>query len=333
MSIEAYAASRHFGKLEALLERDRLAFRQKMAWLLSAACVLAATVVLAGGWIGCDRGLHPTQAADTYSLSQFDLPSPQAVSFHTRDGLRLAGWFMPGTNGATVVLVHGRGGTRMRMLPHAHYLHRDGFSVLLFDLRYRGESEGQVSTLGAKEAWDIEDAVRYLRNRSEVDPERIGVQGGSLGAVSAILAAAHTPEIKGVVAEIPFADLRSAIAHSFHHHREGVGLPSFPFAPMSMFFCEVRLGIDIDDVSPKTVIGMISPRPVFLIDDLEDDRFPSDSVEVLYEVAGEPKALWQIQALHGKGWETAPKEYERRVLAFWRQTFGIAQVQSSNISG
>ena len=99
MSIEAYAASRRFGKLEALAERDRLAFRQKMAWLVAGACVLAATVVLAGGWIGCDRGLHPTQAADKYNLS-------------------------------------------------------------LFDLRYRGESEGKVSTLGAKEAWDIEDAVR-----------------------------------------------------------------------------------------------------------------------------------------------------------------------------
>ncbi len=55
-------------------------------------------------------------------------------------------------------------------------------------------------------------------------------------------------------------------------------------------------------------------------------------MEVLFEVAREPKILWQIPAAHGKGWETAPEEYERRVLAFWRQTFGIAQAQPSNIS-
>jgi len=49
-------------------------------------------------------------------------------------------------------------------------------------------------------------------------------------------------------------------------------------------------------------------------------------VEVLYEAASEPKQLWQITgAPHGKGWETAPQEYERRVLAFWRKTFKIAQ--------
>ena len=299
---------------------------RKVYWALAVACVAAAIVVLEGGWFGCDRGLHPTQMADKYTLSHFDLPPPEAVSFHTRDGLRLAGWFLPGSNGPTVVLVHGRGGSRTRVLPHADYLHRGGFSVLLFDLRYRGESEGEEATLGAKEVWDVEAAVGYLATRPDVDPERIGVQGGSFGAVSAILAAAETPEIKGVVAEIPFTDLRAAIAHSFE---QGVGLPSFPFAPISTFFCEVRLGVDIDDVAPTSVIGMISPRPIFLIDDLKDNLFPSDSVELLYEAAREPKVLWQIPARHGQGWETAPEEYERRVLAFWRETFGIAQPHSS----
>ena len=131
-----------------------------------------------------------------------------------------------------------------------------------------------------------------------------------------------------MVAEIPFKDLPSAIAFAFEHPREGVGLPSFPFAPVSKFFCELYLGVDLDEVSPAKVIGQISPRPVFLIDEMEDDVFPSDSVEVLYEAARQPKELWQIPgATHSTrgGWETAPEEYERRVLAFWRQTFGLTQ--------
>ena len=73
----------------------------------------------------------------------------------------------------------------------------------------------------------ILNVKEYLKTRSDVDSERIGVQGSSLGAVSAILAAAETPEIKGVVAEIPFKDLPSAIAHAFEHPGEGAGLPSF----------------------------------------------------------------------------------------------------------
>ena len=291
---------------------------------MAIAVSIAATVVCVGAWIGCDRAIHPPLEESPYDTSQFDLPL-EDIHFESHDGLRLAGWFIPGTNGATVILAHGRGGERSGMLPNANYLHKDGFSVLMFDFRYRGESEGEESTLGAKEPWDIEAAVDYLKTRSDIDPERIGVQGCSLGAVSAILAAAETPEIKGVVAEIPFKNLTSAIAHAFKHAKEGVGLPSFPFAPVSKFFCELRLGVDLNEVSPVNVIGQISPRPVFLIDDLEDDVFPRDSVEALYEAAREPKELWQIPgAPHGQGWETAPEEYERRVLAFWRRTFGLA---------
>lgn len=305
-----------------------MSVRRKVYWSVAAVLVVTGAFVIVGGWIGCWRGLHPERVEELYKPSDFDLPIGN-VRFKSRDGLTLAGWFIPGTNGATVVLVHGRGGWRAGMLPHADYLHKNGFSVLLFDLRYRGESEGDVSTLGAKEPLDVEGAIDYLKTRTDVNPERIGVQGNSLGAVAAILAAVETPEIKGVVAEIPFKDLLSASYHSFGHPDEGVGLPSFLapiIVPISKFFCKFLMDVDFDAVEPSEVIGKISPRPIFLIDDLRDDAFPSDSVEVLYEAAGEHKELWQIPgATHGRGWETAPKEYERRVLAFWHNTFGLSQ--------
>ena len=212
------------------------------------------------------------------------------------------------------------------MLTDANYLYQDGFSVLLFDFRYRGKSEGDAQTLGAKEAWDIESAMEYLKTRPGVNPDRIGVQGNSMGAAAAILAVAETPEIKGLIAEIPFSSINGILRHTFEKE---FGLPSFPFALVTKWISEFRLGVDLDSVSPVEVIGKISPRPVFLIDDSEDDMFPSDSVEVLYKAAKEPKVLWQVPgAPHGKGWETAPDEYERRVLAFWQDTLGIVQTSS-----
>ena len=287
--------------------------------VVAAAVVIVATI----SWIGCELGIHPEREPEAYTFSQFNLPLPEEIHFKSRDGLRLTGSFFPGTNGATIILTHGRGGNRTWMLPHANYLHGDGFSILTFDFRHHGESEGDESTFGAKESWDIEGAILHLKKRPDVDSERIGVQGISLGASSAILAAAEVSEIKGVVAEIPFKSLSSVIDHSFGRL---VGLPSFPFATGSKLICELRLDIDIEDVAPVKVISKISPRSVFLIDPLEDNLFPADSVEVLYEAAREPKLLWQIPgAPHGRsgGWETTPVEYERRVLAFWRQTFGI----------
>ena len=83
-------------------------------------------------------------------------------------------------------MAHGRGSYKNHFLPHAAYLHRAGFSVLLFDFRYRCDSEGDAQTLGAKESWDLQSAVYYVMTRPDVDPERIGLQGGSMGAASGI---------------------------------------------------------------------------------------------------------------------------------------------------
>ena len=272
-------------------------------------------------WIGCERAMHPKIEVSLYKLSQFDL-TVENVHFKTRDNLMLAGWFIPGTNGAVVILVHGIESTRDDMLPHAYYMNKDGYSVLLYDSRNRGQSEGEAVTYGAREKWDIEAALGYLKTRNDIEPTRIGVQGSSLGAVSAILAAAEMPEIKGVVASIPFKSFNDVL---YHAYPKLIGLPAFPFAPLTKSICEISLKIDFDSVDPSKVIGAISPRPVFLIDELEDELFPPDSVEVLYEAAREPKSLWQIPgAGHGKGFETDPEEYEKRVLDFWRETFKIA---------
>lgn len=297
-------------------------FRQwRIGILFVVIALIPIAVVGALSWIGCERAIHPATEVSPYELSQFGLPV-EDVRFKTRDGLTLSGWFIPGTSGATVILVHGIESTRHGMLPHANYLHGSGISVLLYDSRGKGESEGDHITLGAREPWDIGGAVDYLKTRNDVDQERIGVQGISLGAASAILAAAENREIKGVVAQIPFNSVKGIL---YHTYPKIVGLPAFPFAPATQFLCEIRLGVDFEDVDPSKVIGRISPRPVFLIDELEDDLFPADSVEVLYEAAREPKILWQIPgAPHGKGYETAPEEYKLRVVEFWRQTFGLS---------
>ncbi len=292
----------------------------KIYWALAAVFVVAAVVVIAVGLYASEQAIHPP--LDPLYPCKYGLPLEE-VQFESRDGLRLAGWFLPGTNGATVILAHGRGSEHSHMLSDADYLYQNGYSVLLFDFRYRGQSEGNAQTLGAKEAWDIESAVDYLKARPGVDPERIGVQGNSMGAATAILAAAERPDIKGVIADIPFTSINGILNHTFEKEFH---LPSFPFALVTKWISEFRLGVDLDRVAPIEVIGTISPRPVFLIDHSEDELFPANSVELLYEAANEPKTFWQIPgAPHGSGWAFAPEEYERRVLAFWRKTFGIAQ--------
>jgi len=56
------------------------------------------------------------------------------------DGLTLEGWFIPVQNTSKkskappIILTHGWGGNSEKMLPHAEYLSRAGFNVILYDL-------------------------------------------------------------------------------------------------------------------------------------------------------------------------------------------------------
>jgi uncharacterized protein len=121
------------------------------------------------------------------------------VRFPADDGLDLQGWFVPAaqTPAPAVVLVHGwpwnRHGNQagisgipdqnVDMLEPAAALREAGFNVLLFDLRNHGESAAAPPvTIGVNEARDFIGAVSFLRRRPEVDPERIGALGYSMGA-------------------------------------------------------------------------------------------------------------------------------------------------------
>ena len=102
-------------------------FSMRIALPVLVAVLVVLVTVGAIGWVGCERGIHPERDPQVYHLSRFNLPGLEKVHFKSRDGLRLAGWFVRGTNGATIVLAHGRGGDKTWRLPHAEFLHRDGF--------------------------------------------------------------------------------------------------------------------------------------------------------------------------------------------------------------
>ena len=66
----------------------------------------------------------------------------------------------------------------------------------------------------------------------------------------------------------------------------------------------------------ETQVAKIAPRPVFLIS--SGAGYERDANRVFYRAAGEPKTLWEMPtAAHTGGLAAYPKEYERRVVAFF----------------
>ncbi len=125
----------------------------------------------------------------------------ESVTVTTTDGVELAAWYVPGTNGAGVVVMHGAGSTRSDVLDQAAVLAGSGYTLVLIDARGHGDSDGAAMDFGWYGDLDIAAGTEYLASRAEVDPDRIGVVGFSMGGEEAIGAAAADARIRAVVAE------------------------------------------------------------------------------------------------------------------------------------
>ena len=187
-------------------------------------------------------------------------------------------------------------------------LARNGYGVLLLDPRGQGGSEGDLVRWAGDR--DLNAGARYLRSRPDVDPERIGGFGSSVGGEILLVAAAQSTLFAAVVSEGAGFPLGDADV-------EGVeGVLAKAIMPMLSASATV-----FANHAPPTkivdVIGRIAPRPVFLIY-AEPGMGGEDVRQPKYlAAAGEPKALWRVPgAEHTGGIDVRPAEYERRVVDF-----------------
>lgn len=286
-------------------------------WLSLAAALLLSAVLAAG----LAMSIWAYRAGTRPRHGEFDAPRMgdalprEAVALTSRDGTRLAAWFIPGTRRQAVLLLHGYTACKDDMLSHAAFLHAAGFSVFLLDLRACGESAGSVVTLGGHERDDVRAALSYLQTREDVDPDRLGVLGLSLGAALALLAACDSPAVRAVVAESAFRSVRSAIRQNF---RRFTHLPSFPWAELTTRLAEWRQHISARLVAPEAEVGRLRRCAVLLIH-AADDRVISirDSQAIFTRLSG-PKAFWRVPAApHALAYNTLREEYAARVVAFF----------------
>lgn len=290
-------------------------------WRNLALFTLVALVIAAGVEIvllarqAASNYLHPPRlirpAEETPAL--FGI-AYQEITLHTSDGLQLAAWYTPSPNGAVILVGHGIAGGRSATM-HALFA-RHGYGVVSWDFRAHGASEGELCTVGYNEVLDVEAALQFARTQPDV--QHIGIWGGSMGAVTAIRAAARHPDLEAVVADSAFTSLTEEL-------NTIVYFP--PLRPLIRFFAEREAGVRLAQVSPVDDIKSISPRPIFLIQGGADTIVPPHAAERLYTAAGEPRSLWLAPgAAHLAASTVYPDEYERRVCEF----FDAALLQSAH---
>ena len=238
-----------------------------------------------------------------------------SINFETTDGLLLRGEYLPSSNNAAVILLHGHAANRSQMEPDARLLAGNGFGVLLFDARNSGESEGDLTTLGLKEVIDVQAAYDFLIKQDDIDPKRIGVLGHSMGGSTAILAGAQIPELSAIVAQSTFTSLEDNVTNGVQNY---LGLPPFPFAPLVLFWGQYESGMQIQQVSPIEQISQISPRPVLIVHGAQDQVIPVENAYRLFEAAKEPKQIYVLaEAEHCCLPQIGADQYKNKLLDFF----------------
>src|SRR5437763_15199639 len=108
-----------------------------------------------------------------------------------------------------VILAHGLSGTRLTQYDRrARRLVHDGVAVLDFDPRFVGTSPGTPRQRIDAFAWlvDLRAAVAHVRSRDDVDAQRVGLYGSSLGGGLSLAVAVEDSDIRAIALDVPAID-------------------------------------------------------------------------------------------------------------------------------
>jgi len=235
------------------------------------------------------------------------------ITFTSSENVLLSGWYIPSSNGATIILLHGYGSNRTELIRQVEILARHGYGVLVYDLRAHGQSGGEQRTYGWLDVQDVKAALDYLDHRGEANLERIGIFGFSVGGQIAIRAAAETNLIQAVFADDPgFVTVNDAPPPTATWERLMYLVNWMDFKGMQLWTgAHEPAGI-------VEVISDISPRPLFLV---ATGGLGNRLIHHYYNLAKEPKTLWEIpEASHGSSLSVRPQEYEEKMVAFYENS-------------
>ncbi len=243
-------------------------------------------------------------------------PAPdgfEAVSLTAADGTALACWYLPGENGADIILVHGAKSNLASLTEHAAFLREAGYGVLALTLRGHGGSGGRGNAFGWQCGQDVASAVDFLQAEGL---ERIGALGLSLGAEVLLGSAADQPQITAIVAD--GASQRSLADYFVLESNRSL----WRSWTTRLMYASVRL-----------FSGQIPPERTLLssVTDATNTHFlfiAAGNVEKestfggLFAAAAEDRStLWVVPgAGHTQGFSVAAEEYVSRVIGFFDET-------------
>ena len=146
-------------------------------------------------------------------VKKWKLVRPENFHFRASDGVDIEAWILKGKAKATIVRIHGgpRASFGESFIFEAHLMNSMGFNVIYCNPRGsdsygRDFSAAVVTRYGERDYEDIMEMVEYSTKKFGLDPDKIGVTGGSYGGFMVNWIVGHTDSFKAAVADRSYGE-------------------------------------------------------------------------------------------------------------------------------
>lgn len=256
---------------------------------------------------------------------------------------------------AAVIVLHGTGGTKEGMRGTLVELAKRGMIGVAIDARYHGERVGVKSGAEAYNAailkaylakpeeqehpfyydtvWDLWRTLDWLCAREDVDPQRVGMIGFSMGGIQTWLAAAVDERVKVSVPAIAVQSFQWSLenerwqgrANSIKAAHEGVakdlGAEKVDQRVCRALWTKVTPGI-LDRFDGPQMLKLFAGRPLLILSGDQDANCPYEGAKLAIASAEEafkacPEKL-KVMVAEGVGHKVTPEQHAAALAWFER---------------
>ncbi|MCA0755855.1 alpha/beta fold hydrolase [Paenibacillus sp. N4] len=256
----------------------------------------------------------------------------------TSSGSVMKGWLLLPRFGAdsrepekllpAVVVAHGWGSNRTRVLRYAHPLYKAGYAIFMYDARSHGESGAIKAPSALMFRDDVLAAVAAARGIGGIDPERVSVLGHSLGGFGSLLALDHGLKVRSVITDSMPVRFETMMEAELKRKK----MPFFPLAYLIPQIWLWRAGITRKQFRAANIPEVLGRRagsardgrtPVLMIHSDGDDYIPAADLHRLKEQLPAKSVTTLFVSTPGHSSSERDPAFWDRVLPFLEKTLRV----------
>jgi dienelactone hydrolase len=254
-----------------------------------------------------------------------------------------------------VIVLHGTGGNKEGMRSWLDELAHRGFVAVAIDARYHGDRSGGLPGAEAYQAairaawktpdgephehpfyydtcWDLWRLVDYLQTRDDVDPERIGMMGISMGGIETWLAASVDERVKVAAPVIAVQSFRWSLDHDRWQGRAHTIAAAHEAAARQLG--ETRVNAEVcralwskiipgilDQFDCPSMLRLFADRPLLIVNGENDPNCPLEGAALAFDTARASKksagAPETLKILVAKGVAHSVTDEQHQAILEW----------------